>query len=398
MPASSGAPARWLAMFAFTLASAINYLDRSLLGALQPTLEAEFGLSAKDFGFLHSAFYAVYAIASPFAGFAVDRFGLNTGIISAISLWSMAGIATGFATGLNGLVACRVWLGAAEAAVIPGNSKANGMYVEPRQRALGAAMGQFGLAIGMASAPVLASFISPRYGWRWAFVVAGVLGFLWIPMWLWVSRTVPPAQAVSRTAISGATVWKDSRVLGLVIANMLGMTVYSLWTTWTTKFLVRTFNLPQDEVNLRFAWIPPIFSVAGGVAGGLLSYRLARSSSTLPQARLRAAMIGAIALLSTAIAPHAGSAGVATLLIGFSFFWSLVFSVNVYALPLDLFGPERAASGTSALTGAFGLMSMFISPMIGASVDHYGFAPACAVIAVLPLAACGVLRWTIRAA
>lgn len=398
MPASPGATARWAAMLIFTLASAINYLDRSLLSALQPTLEAQFSLSAKDFGFLHSAFYAIYAVTSPFAGLAVDRFGLNTGITAAISLWSMAGIATGFATGLNGLVACRVWLGAAEAAVIPANAKANGLYVEPSQRALGAAMGQVGLAAGMAFAPLLASFVSPRYGWRSAFVAAGVLGFLWIPLWLWMSRKVPPAEPIRANRASGASVWKDPRILGLVIANMLGMTVYSLWTTWTTKFLVRTFSLPQDVVNLRFAWIPPIFSVAGGLAGGFLSYRLARAGGTLPQARYRSALIGAVALLSTALAPHAGSAGLATLLIGFSFFWSLVFSVNVYSLPLDLFGPERAASGTSALTGAFGLMSMFISPAIGASVDHWGFAPACTVIAFLPLAACGILRWTIRTA
>ena len=59
-------------------------------------------------------------------------------------LVSAAGVATGFASGLKGLVACRVWLGAAEAAVIPGNSKANGMYVEPRQRAFG--LNQFGRA------------------------------------------------------------------------------------------------------------------------------------------------------------------------------------------------------------------------------------------------------------
>jgi ACS family hexuronate transporter-like MFS transporter len=385
-------------MLAFALASAINYLDRSLLGALQPTLEAEFSLTAKDFGFLHSAFYVFYAVASPFAGLAIDRFGLNSGIIGAVSLWSAAGIATGFAGGLSALVACRIWLGVSEAAVIPGYSKANGLYVDPSQRALGAAMGQFGLAIGMASAPLLASFVNPRFGWRWSFVVAGVLGFLWVPLWLWVSRTVPPARQVSRNVMSGATVWKDRRIFGLMLANMLGMTVYSLWSTWTTKFLVQTYGLPQDVVNFRFAWIPPIFSVAGGVAGGVMSYRLARSSGNLAEARFRSALTGAIALLSTALAPHAGSASAATLLIGFSFFWSLVFSVNVYSLPLDLFGPERAASGTSALTGAFGLMSVFISPLIGASVDHYGFAPACGVIAVLPLAACGVLRWTIRAA
>jgi ACS family hexuronate transporter-like MFS transporter len=389
---------RWLVMLVFTLAAAINYLDRHLLSALQPTLEAEFSLTSRDFGFLSSAFYAVYAVSSPFAGMLIDRVGLNAGITAAVGLWSMAGIATGFTGGLAGLVACRMWLGAAESAVIPGNGKAAGLYVDPRQRALGAAIGQVGLTIGSSCAPLLAAYLAPRYGWRSAFVVAGLLGFVWIPAWLLMSRRNPPTQTLRTGGPGGASVWSDRRIWGLVAANMLGMTVYSLWTTWTTKFLVRTYSLTQDEANLRLAWIPPIFQLLGGLAGGFISYRLARPGVTLVDARFRAALIGAVALLATAAAPHLATPTMATLAIGFSCFWSLVFSVNIYSLPLDLFGPERAATGVSALTGAYGLMSMFISPMIGGSVDQYGFAPACTVIAMLPLLACGVLRWTLRRA
>jgi hypothetical protein len=69
-------------------------------------------------------------------------------------------------------------------------------------------------------------------------------------------------------------------------------------------------------------------------------------------------------------------------------------SVNVYAIPLDLFGAGRAALATSALTGAYGVMQTVISPLVGAAVDRYGFAPVCAVGSALPLAGAGVLRWT----
>ncbi|MBM3736000.1 MAG: MFS transporter [Acidobacteria bacterium] len=396
--AGSASKSQWLVMLVFTLSSAINYLDRLLLSSLQPALEAEFHLSSKDFGFLHSAFYMVYTVSSPLAGMIIDRVGLTLGITSAVGLWSLAGVATGFTSGLTGLVACRMWLGAAEGAVIPGSGKATGLYIEPSQRALGAAIGQVGLTLGMIAAPLLASFISPRYGWRVAFVIAGLLGFVWIPLWIWFSRRNPPSQVLSSSAPAGSTIWRDRRVFGLVAANMLGMAVYSLWTGWTTKFLVHTYAMKQDDANLRLAWIPPIFQLLGGLAGGAISYRMARQGASLPDARVRAAMIGAVALLSTAAAPHLGSAALATAAIGFSAFWSLVFSVNVYSLPVDLFGPERAASGVAALTGAYGLMSVFISPMIGASVDRYGFAPACAIIAVLPLLACFILRWTIRQA
>ncbi len=387
----------WGAMFVFTIALAINYLDRLLLSALQPTLESEFHLTAQDYGWLHSAFYAVYALGSPLAGMAIDRFGLNTSITWAVGLWSAAGIATGYTTGLSGLVGCRMWLAAAETAVIPGNGKATGLYVEPRRRAIGAAFGQIGLATGMAAAPLLASFVSPRYGWRAAFLVAGLLGFAWSPVWLWTARRVPPRQAPPPgPRRPAASVWKDRRIFLLMLANMLGMPAYYLWTTWTTKLLTGTYSLPQDEVNFKFAWLPPLFSVAGALAGGALSSRLASGGRTLVRSRLIAIAAGAAGLVCTALVPFAATASVATALICASFFWSLMFSVNVYSLPLDLFGPERAGSGVSALTGSFGLMALVISPVLGASVDRWGFAPACVVIGAMPLLAAAVLFGTLR--
>ena len=72
-------------------------------------------------------------------------------------------------------------------------------------------------------------------------------------------------------------------------------------------------------------------------------------------------------------------------------------STNVYALPIDLFGPAYAGLGVAALTCSFGLMTAFVSPWIGSVVDRVGFAPVCAVLAVMPLFGVGILRWTLSA-
>ncbi|MBK5295144.1 MAG: MFS transporter [Acidobacteriia bacterium] len=424
---------RWVALSAFMLASSLSFLDRQILAALAVTVQGEFQLSAQQYGYLLSIFSITYALASPLAGWWIDRVGLDKGITVSIGLWSLAGLATGFVSGFPGLMACRAALGFAESGGIPASGKAVAVYLRPQERALGSAFGQIGISIGMVAAPVLATGIAVRYGWRAAFIVAGLLGFLWIPMWWFVSRKIPANPVEPAAKGEGlANMLQDPRLLGLVAANILGMTTYSLWMNWTTVFLVRTQGLTQQEANLRFAWIPPLFAALGGLAGGAISLRFARGAPArkgqsqpsmhpsrrlpsgldelpfaggvseaqrdLPAARRKAALIAAVALLATAAAPHLPTTALATAVICWSFFWSVAFSVNLYALPLDYFGASRAASGIACLTFAYGLMQTVLSPAIGGMIDHYGFAPVCALVSALPLCAWATLQWTGRPA
>ncbi|HEX5430588.1 MAG TPA: MFS transporter, partial [Bryobacteraceae bacterium] len=107
---------RWLGIGIFILSTSLNYLDRQLLAALAPTLRSEFHLNNEQYGEIQSAFFAVYAAVAPFAGWFVDRVGLNLGAGLAVAVWSLAGGATALFTSFGGLLGCRTVLGAAEAA------------------------------------------------------------------------------------------------------------------------------------------------------------------------------------------------------------------------------------------------------------------------------------------
>jgi ACS family hexuronate transporter-like MFS transporter len=382
-------------MFVFTLAASLSFLDRQVLAALAPQLQREFQLSSQEYGYIVSAFSLSYALSAPLAGMAIDRVGLTLGTCVSIGLWSLAGIATGFVNGFAGLLGCRAWLGVAESGGIPASGKAAALFLLPSERAIGSAFGQIGISIGLVSAPVLATAVTVRYGWRAAFVVAGLLGFLWIPLWLAVSRFIRPRESESAaTRQPVGEMIRDRRLWGLMIANVLCMTVYSLWMNWTTVFLVKGRGLTQEQANLQFAWIPPVFAALGGLVGGGISLRLARSGVGLAAARYRASLISACGLLVTAAVPHLPSTTLATAGICWSFFWSVSLSANLYALPVDYFGAARAASGVAALTAAYGLMQTVLSPAVGAMVDRYGFGLVCGVLSVMPLAACWVLRVT----
>ncbi|MGD0500040.1 MAG: MFS transporter [Bryobacteraceae bacterium] len=389
-PAADAGRFRWVALTVFVLSSAINYLDRQTLATLAPLVRAEFHLSNARYGFILTAFSLTYAANAPLAGLLIDRIGLNRAISLAVGLWSCAGISTGFTRGLRGLVGCRAGLGIAEAAGIPGAGKAIHQYLRPAERAVGNALNQAGVSLGMMLAPPLATWIAVRSGWRAAFVVTGALGLAWIPAWRWAARRAGPPPAAWPAAGGGARILRDGRLWAFVAANALSMAGYSLWTNWTTLYLVEAHRLTLVQAAW-YAWIPPLAAALGGFGGGWFSMRLAERGVPAPAARFRACLAAAVLSLATAAIPAAPSAVWASAGISLSIFAVAFFSVNMYTLPLDVFGGARAAFAVSILVASYGAVQAVISPAFGRVIDLYGYAPLTTVAALTPLAACAVL-------
>ncbi len=390
-------PWRWIAVCVFALSSTLNFLDRQLLAALAPQIMSEFRLSAADYGDVIMAFSLCYALAAPLAGLLIDRAGLNLGSTVAVAFWSFSGMATGLTSTLQGLIFSRAALGVGEAGGIPGTGKASALYLRPNERAFGSAISQLGLTLGAVSAPILAQLLSREFGWRTAFIAVGALGFIWIPLWLAVSRKAPKlGQETSSRSSTPGEVIRDPRYWALLGSNVLLMSVYSLWVNWTTVYLVREHGLTQDQANYGLAWIPPIFATAGGFFGGWLVMRWAGASADVTPARMKVILVGCVLLLSNAAVPLAPTPFLATAIICASFFFCVVASVNIYAMPLDLFGPARAAFAVSGLTGVYGLLQGVFSSIVGRVVDGYGFAPVCVAVAILPLGSWLVLHWALR--
>lgn len=380
-------------MGVFVLSSALNYLDRQILAALAPLLRVEFQLSNADYGLVLAVFSLTYAACSPLAGLLIDRFGLNRGISAGAGVWSLAGVATGLTRNLSGLLACRAALGAAESSGVPAVGKALHQYLPPGERALGNALSQIGLSVGAILAPPLATWFALRHGWRSAFVFTGLLGCCWIPLWLWVSRRAPAAEPRPARAHKIGTLLRDTRLWGFVAANIVSMPVYTLWSNWTTLYLKNVQGLTLVKANL-LAPVPNFFAYAGGLLGGWLSLRWIGKGLAPLEARRRACLASAVALLATAAVPLMPGPVWATLAISFSFFSITAWSVNLYTMPLDAFGGERAAFSVSLLTGAYGAMQAVVSPLIGGMIDRYGYGPVFGIVAVTPVAAYGILHLT----
>jgi ACS family hexuronate transporter-like MFS transporter len=374
---------RWLVYGVFVLSSVLNFLDRQVLAALAPEIMREFSLNKGQYGDLISVFSIVYAASAPLLGWFIDRVGLTRGSSMLVALWSMAGMATGLVQGFAGLLAARAFLGFAEAGSISGSNKANALYLEPRERSLGAGINQFGLTLGAVLAPLAGQWMSSHFGWRSAFFLTGATGFLWIPLWLWISRRAPAHAPPDGQSLRAAQVIRDARFWLLLAANIAIMSIYSLWVNWTTVFLVAQHGLTQSDANQRLAWLPQVCGTLGGLCGGWLALRW--SGAGIVASRLRASLVGSILVLVTALIPFAPTPGLATAGICLSFFAVLIISVNVYSLPLDFFGPGPAAFAAAGLTCSYGILQTVFSSTAGRVADLFGFTPVLLAVAPLPL-------------
>ncbi len=365
---------RWFAVGVFVISSTLNYLDRALLNTLAPLIMSELHFNQTVFGLVISAFSIAYAASSLVTGWFLDRVGINRAISTAVSWWSAAAVGTSMVASRAGLTICRAALGIGESAGVPAVGKLNGIYLKPEERAVGAAVNQIGLSVGLAIAPLFIG-VATAYSWRMPFVVTGVLGFLWIPLWLAISRVIPPQYAAEERRPAQERGWpafsilRERSMILLVLANVLWMAGYSLWSNWTTLYLVHVHHLTLQQTK-AYVWIPPLISNLGGFFGGWLSLRWMKRGIEAVAARRRAVWVSAVCSLFSLSLPLAPDARWATAAISLSFFFALAGSVNIYALPIDIFGPARSGLAIAALTCAFGVLQTVISPIFGFLGDH----------------------------
>ena len=390
--------ARWLAITVFVFSSVLNYLDRQVLATMVEIWRArpDFPFTYSDYGLLLAVFSIAYAVSALFVGWFIDRVGLNRGITVAVAVWAVASLGTGTAHSVHELLVWRALLGVAEASGVTAIAKAVGMYLLPKERAVGQAVSQLGLSLGAGLAPGFAVFFSYRYEWRWTFFIAGILSLVWIPIWLLTAKLIPPAvEPETGPPQNSFGLLRDRRLWALVIANAMGMSGYSLWTNWSPTYLVRVHHLTPPEAA-RYVWIVPICGYFGALLGGGISWALIRAGRTPVAARKRACLISAGFVLLTVGIPLLPNAALATAGMSLSYFWICAWSTNHYTLPIDLYGASRAAFAVAALVFAYGAMQSIVSQPIAAVIERYGFEPVCLLFGLMPLASYVLVHLVIR--
>src|SRR5512141_1295945 len=167
-------------LFASTV---INYIDRQTFSLLAPYLKVEYHWTNTDYANIAIAFRVAYSIGQSVFGRLMDRVGTRRGLTMTVIWYSMISMLTSLAQGFYSFATFRFLLGAGESANWPAATKAVSEWFPKRERALATALFDSGSSIGGAVAPFIVFGIFNRWGWRPAFAIPGMLGFVWLLIW-----------------------------------------------------------------------------------------------------------------------------------------------------------------------------------------------------------------------
>jgi ACS family hexuronate transporter-like MFS transporter len=360
---------RWVICALLLFGTTKNYMDRQVIGILKTTLQHEFGWSEIDYGNLVAAFQAAYAIGMLLVGRAIDRLGTRLGYALAMALWSIASMAHGIAVSLDGFLAARFALGFGESAVFPASLKSIAEWFPRKERSLATGIANAGTNVGAIITPLIVPWITVHWGWRWAFVSIGGLGFLWLAAWLWIYRAPdqhPRCSPEELAFIRSDPPEPQSRVpwLSLIsyrqtwaftLGKFLTDPIWWFFLFWTPDFLQRTHGLSLLQLGLPIMLIY-LLADAGSIAGGWLSSALIHRGKSVNSARKIAMLICAVSVIPIAFTPRVRSTAAAVLLIGLAVAAHQGFSTNLFTLPSDMFPRQAVASvvGIGGMAGALG--------------------------------------------
>src|SRR3954470_14948327 len=174
---------RWTICALLFFATTINYIDRQVLGILAPDLQKEIGWSELDYSRIVIAFQVSYALMMLVWGGILDRIGTKLGLGLAVAWWSVAAMGTALAQSAMGFGFARFLLGVGEAANFPASIKTVAEWFPKSERALATGIFNSGTNIGAVVAPIAVPLIAASWGWRPAFYLTGLLGFIWLVAW-----------------------------------------------------------------------------------------------------------------------------------------------------------------------------------------------------------------------
>src|SRR5690242_13740298 len=175
---------RWYICGLLLYATTVNYMDRMVLGILEPIIAEDLHWSNTDYGAITAVFQIGYAMMMPLAGRLIDWLGLRLGYSVATLLWSLSSMSHALARTATQFALARLGLGLGEAANFPACIKAVADWFPRRERALATGIFNGGSNLGAVLAPLAVPFVTARFGWHAAFVFTGSLSLSWVVLWV----------------------------------------------------------------------------------------------------------------------------------------------------------------------------------------------------------------------
>jgi ACS family hexuronate transporter-like MFS transporter len=389
--AASNSRMRWGMILLAFWATVVNYLDRQTLSVAAPVLTEQFGMSSTSYSRVVFAFLLAYTIMNGVSGPLIDRLGTRAGYGLCMLWWSGSSVLHAFANGPVSLGICRFLLGMGEAGNWPGAVKVVAEWFPEKERALASGIFNSGSSLGAILAPPVVAFLLLRLGWRWAFVLVGLAGFIWLAVWWPIYRT-PEATTESDILppVPTRELLRSRFVRSFTVSKIFIDPAWYFYVFWFPQYLKADRHFDMAAIG-AYAWMPFVVAGLGNVFGGLLS-RFLLNFMPLIQARKTAVTVFAILMMASIPAVFVQSVWLSMIFVSVAMAGYTGSLANMLALPADLFPKNAAASvyGIASMGAGFG--GMIFSLITGWLLEHFSYTPAFICFGLIPLI-CPFVLW-----
>lgn len=375
----------------------LNYLDRQVLSVLAPIMRDEIGLSQTDYAWAVDAFLLSYAVMYFGSGMILDRIGSRKGLTLFVALWSLASALHAAVRGFLELAVTRFLLGVTQPGGWTGAVKTVSERYDAVQRAIATGIFSTGASIATMVSPPLVVYLRNRFGWRMAFLIPSCAGFLWMPLWLMVTRrpALHPAAKDRGAGLSFAQLGllRDRRVLAYVLARFFGDFSGYFPLFWMPDYLTSHKGFSFTMMG-RLAWIPFFFNNLGPLSGGIASNHLIRRGKAIVFSRKVIMTLAAILVATGALFNGVTSTVGILAALSVSTFGVGVWAGNLHTLPSDAF-PRSIVATVHGLAGSAGAIGgMLFNTMVGYWSAAGSYAAVFTLWALLePLGLIGMWLW-----
>lgn len=365
---------RWYICALLFFCTTVNYIDRNSLSVLKTTLQNSLGWTDVDYGWVTFAFTTAYAVFPPIMGGLIDRFGVKSSLAGALILWSLMAAAHGLVRTVIGFAIVRFLLGFAEAANFPASIKAVAMWFPQKERAFATGLFNSGTNVG-----VMVSFatvwLATTFGWQWAFVAIGLIGFLWLAFWQWGFDAPEKSARVSaaelayiqadqpkgqeKLKIHWTALLRYKEIWPFLIAKLLTDPVWWFYLYWLPSY----FEKERGQDALKSAGLLAVIytgASVGSVGGGWLSGFLIGRGWKVGTARLVTMLIPAVFMPGAIMAYYTQNFVLCVVFVSMATACHQAWSANIFTSATDLFPAKvsGAVVGLGSMTGGIGGMFM----------------------------------------
>ncbi len=376
---------RWVIVALLFAATAINYVDRQMIGLLKPTLEQEFGWSETTYADIVFYFQLAYAIGYIVFGSIVDRIGARAGYTIAFLIWTAAHMLHGAARSAVQFAMVRFLLGIGESGNFPAGIKAVTEWFPKKERAFATGIFNAGANVGAVITPLIVPVLVLTYGWQSAFVITGAGSLIWLVAWLALYRRPRESRHVSEAEIAyiesdpadtaAKVPWsrllKVKETWAFAIGKFLTDPIWWMFLFWTPDFLVKRHGLDLKTFGPPLVVIY-LVSDFGSIAGGWMSSKLIHRGWSINAARKTTMLICAVAVTPIFFAQYVDDLWAAVAIISLATAAHQAWSANLYTLPGDTF-PRKAVGSVIGIGGTAGAVGgMLFALYIGQILERVG--------------------------